>query len=102
MSTLRLSVARARAHMGLVPFVALPVILLLTALLYLPSLPAGSTLYVVDAPPARLFAGGPFFMTPAVQWYHPGVETKVVGPHAVAEVQSSMGDQNRILFFERD
>ena len=38
MSTLRLTVARARAQMGFVPFVALPAILLLTALAYLPSL----------------------------------------------------------------
>ena len=38
MSTLSLTVARARARMGLAPFVALAAILLLTALAYLPSL----------------------------------------------------------------
>lgn len=67
-----------------------------------PSLPAGSTLYVVDAPPALLFAGGPFFMTPAVQWYYPDVDTKVVAEDEVAQIASSMGDDDRILFFERE
>jgi len=47
-------------------------------------------------------AGGPFFMTPAVQWYYPGVETKVVARDEVAAIESSMGDQGRILFLERE
>ena len=92
MTIFSVALARLRAQTLLSPLLALPA----------PSLPPGSTLYVVDVPPALLFAGGSFFLTPAVQWYYPGVETKVVARDEVAEIASSMGDDDRILFFERD
>jgi hypothetical protein len=65
-------------------------------------LPEGSTLYVVDPPASLLFADDGLFLRPAVALYYPGVETKVVAQDEVAEIVSSMGDDDRILFFERD
>jgi len=65
-------------------------------------LPEGSTLYVVDPPASLLFVDDGLFLRPAVALYYPGVETKVVAQDEVAEIVSSMGDDDRILFFERD
>lgn len=66
-----------------------------------PSLPEGSTLYVVDPPFTLLFAGGPFFLTPAVQWYYPGVEAKNITAEEAADIASVMDDQDHIIFYDR-
>ena len=64
-----------------------------------PSLPEGSTLYVVNPPPTLLFAGGPFFLTPAVQWYYPGVEAKNITAERAAEIAKTMSGQDHIIYY---
>ncbi len=66
-----------------------------------PSLPEGSTLYVVDPPFTLLFAGGPFFLTPAVQWYYPGVEAKNITEEQALEIAGTMSDQDHIIYYDR-
>jgi hypothetical protein len=63
-------------------------------------LPAGSTLYVVDPPKVLLFAGGPFFLTPAVQWYYPGVVAKNISPEELPDIQASLGENDHVLIYK--
>ncbi|HLB29278.1 MAG TPA: hypothetical protein VJM69_04000 [Dehalococcoidia bacterium] len=64
-----------------------------------PSLPEGSTLYVVNAPGAFLIDGNDWFLSPAVYWYYRDVAVRLVGQDELGRVQGSMSDRDRILFF---
>ena len=63
------------------------------------SLPAGSMLYVVNTPKVLLFADGPFFLTPAVRWYYPGVTAKNISPEEAPGIHASMGENDHILVY---
>lgn len=66
-----------------------------------PTLPAGSTLYVVDSPEAMLFGDTPLFLKPAVLMYYPdvaGVEN--VSRAQYEEIAPTLGENDFVLFSE--
>lgn len=66
-----------------------------------PTLPTGSTLYVVDAPKATLFGDTPLFLEPAVRMHYPDVAgVKNVSQSQYEEIAPTLGENDFVLFYE--
>ena len=66
-----------------------------------PTLPTGSTLYVVDAPEAMLFGDTPLFLEPAVRMHYPDVAgVKNVSQTQYEEIAPTLGENDFVLFYE--
>lgn len=66
-----------------------------------PTLPVGSTLYVVDAPESMLFGDTPLYLEPAVRMYYPDVASvRNVSQSQYEELAPTLGENDFVLFYE--
>lgn len=66
-----------------------------------PSIPAGSTLYIVDPPEALLFDGDGFYLRSAVRLYYNDKDLEVLNltQDQYKEIVSSLGSQDLVFFY---